>query len=100
MVTSASDWVSTFYDDPAQAQSMCDLLMSVHPGWVIWRGPDRWWRARRRCWPGHALDWTSTRAGVLNYCIHLDEATRVTAAAGPAREPHAWTARGCRDEVR
>ncbi|MFI7148424.1 hypothetical protein ACIBO2_26225 [Nonomuraea sp. NPDC050022] len=63
-----------YYDDPANAQFMCDMLMSARPGWTVWRGEDRIWRARRNDWPEEYPPLATATAGLLNLVMRfIDE---------------------------
>ena len=66
-----------FYDDPANAQYMCDVLMRARPGWEVWRRDDRIWQARRTDWPRMYPPLAIASAGMLNlvmWSIDKDEA--------------------------
>lgn len=60
---------AAFFDDPAHAQWACGLLMSARPGWEVWRGADRIWRARRCDWPPERLPLADQNAGLLNLAM-------------------------------
>lgn len=57
------DETAAYYDDPANAQHVCDLLERTHPGWRI-RREDRVWTAER----GDTLLEADT-AGSLNQAL-------------------------------
>ena len=58
-----------YYDDPANAAMMCTILMRARPGWTVWRGDDRIWRARRDDWPPERLPLADQNAGLLNLAM-------------------------------
>ena len=58
---------SAYFDDPARALWVCGLLMSARPGWQVWRGEDRIWRARRGHWPPEPL--AGQNAGLVNLAM-------------------------------
>jgi hypothetical protein len=67
-----------YYDDPENAQAMCDMLMKAHPGWRVRRlSPDRTflsvpvWVARREDWPAHQPSRSNENAGMLNLTMTL-----------------------------
>lgn len=62
---------AAFFDDPAYAQWVCGLLMRTHPGWEVWRGADRIWRARRGAWPAERPPLADASAGVVNEAMYL-----------------------------
>lgn len=57
-----------YYDDPANARSMCDLLTRAFPTWVIWR-QDRVWQARHRTWHRERQPIADRNAGLLQQAI-------------------------------
>lgn len=60
--------VVAHYDDPANAKSMCDLLMRAFPTWVVWR-QDRAWMARHRTWDRKRQPIADRNAGLLQQAI-------------------------------
>lgn len=65
--------VRAYWDIPANAQHMCDVLMTAHPGWTVrWLTADRTfesvsvWVARREEWPASEPPLFNTNAGLLN----------------------------------
>lgn len=57
---------AVFYDDPANAEHVCELLERTYPGWRI-RREDRVWKARR----GDTLLKASC-AGLLNQALTME----------------------------
>ena len=57
------DETAAFYDDPGNAQHVCDLLERTYPGWHVWR-EDRVWKAQQ----GDVVLKAKT-AGLLNQAL-------------------------------
>ena len=62
------DEVAAYFDNPARAQSMCDLLMRAFPTWVVWR-QDHVWLARHRTWHRGRQPIADRTAGLLQQAI-------------------------------
>ncbi|MET8866561.1 hypothetical protein ABZW11_26785 [Nonomuraea sp. NPDC004580] len=58
-----------YYDQPANAQAMCDLLERVFPGWTVWR-TERMWHARYEGWLPHTAV-HEANAGLLTLTMRL-----------------------------
>ncbi|MEU4226225.1 hypothetical protein AB0F17_18155 [Nonomuraea sp. NPDC026600] len=60
---------AAYYDDPAHAVNMCDLLMRAFPTWVVWRRQDRAWLARHRTWDRERQPLADRNAGLLHQAM-------------------------------
>ncbi|MEU4224239.1 hypothetical protein AB0F17_08095 [Nonomuraea sp. NPDC026600] len=64
------DETAAYYDDPAHAANMCDLLMRTYPGWMVWRDDDRRWRTRHADAPDDRPPIAYRTAGLLNRTMY------------------------------
>ncbi|MGW0807952.1 hypothetical protein [Nonomuraea sp. NPDC002799] len=70
--------LAVYYDDPVNAEAMCRVLMTAHPGWAVQRlSPHRTfrsvpvWVARRESWPADQESLMNENAGLLNLAMTM-----------------------------
>jgi hypothetical protein len=66
------DETRAYYDIPANAEYMCDVLMRAHPDWTVWRDAGFWY-AQRTTWAANRR-LLSENAGLLNQSMFITEA--------------------------